>query len=448
MTTLKKLIPKDVLKIIRKLQKHGEAYIVGGACRDMMFDRLNSYEDKKYPIKDWDIVTSLTPEEIKKIYPKSTTCGNSFLVSLVDGFEIATFRTDKEDHAEVAHTLEEDVARRDFTINAMAINPIKGTILDSEKGIEDTDEHILRFVGNPARRIKEDSVRIIRGLRFAAKYNLVIEPNTYLAMQSLKELINEVPGERIRLEIIKAFKSEGSHRFLMLLKELNMLFEVFPTLCSLENIDGGPHHNESVLQHCFNAVKAVDSSKNYLLKLACLYHDIGKNDPMLNDEGENIFYDHHLKGQDCIEFDLGARLHFTNDEVKYVKFMARHHMDSIDSKKSIKKLFTRLTEYDVPLRDFLLLRYADKKGNLKTTNDVNFLYIKNKYKECLTILNTKPPAGVNQLEINGRDVMCYFDLAPGKEIGVMLHYALDGVLSDVVKNEKEALLDYLERGYC
>jgi tRNA nucleotidyltransferase (CCA-adding enzyme) len=260
-------IPKDIEYIIRTLNVNQyEAFIVGGACRDFILG--------KDP-KDFDIATSATPEQIKNLFPSAVTGGNSFCVSFVNAVEVATYRKDRADHAEIANTLEEDVIRRDFTMNALAYSPISCGFEDYVGGLEDLQNRTLRFVGEPERRIIEDPVRILRGIRFASVYNLRIEKETYFEMFRLRHLLKDIPKERILLEVTKAFKSNNTHRFLTLLEEMEMLEYVFPSMVELKNIDGGGYHAETVRSHCFNAVKAIED-KHWLLKLAALYHDVGK----------------------------------------------------------------------------------------------------------------------------------------------------------------------------
>jgi tRNA nucleotidyltransferase/poly(A) polymerase len=410
----------------------------------MIFDKGNSKEDKKYIIKDWDIVTSLQPEEIAKIFgEKTVTCGNDFLVTLVDGIEIATYRKDKADCAEVAHTLQEDVARRDFTINSIAYDPLEEVIIDYNKGVQDILDRKLRFIGDPKKRIEEDPVRLLRGLRFAAKYNLEIESSTYFAMRAMGGLLRNVTGERIQLEIVKAFSCENTYRFLTLLLELKMFNIVFPTLALLEDIHGGIYHAETVLEHCLYAVKAIDEVDNYKLKLACLYHDIGKINFGKHELGHNTFHGHQKSGLDDVEIDLVKRLKFSNDTISYVKFMIARHMDNLDSRKSIRKMFTRIALSPVPLEDFIYLLYADKKANQAHSVSVNFEDFANLHEQCLEILNEQPPIFVTSLAVNGNEVMERFNLKAGVLVGSLLKSAFEKVISEEIKNTKEDIFEYM-----
>ena len=169
--------------IIKKLQRANyEAYFVGGCVRDELMNKTP---------KDWDIVTSATPEKIKEVFGETVTCGNNFLVSIVDGHEVATYRKDKADHADVATSLKEDVLRRDFTINGLA-RTVDGDVIDYVGGVQDIEHRVLRAIGNPIDRFIEDPVRILRGLRFASVMDLGIHYKTQEAMELALPLLDDV----------------------------------------------------------------------------------------------------------------------------------------------------------------------------------------------------------------------------------------------------------------
>ena len=435
-----KLVPKNVKDILNKLYlKHNngyyEAYVVGGAVRDFLLGRDSS---------DFDIATSATPEQIKEIFPKATTGGNAFLVSFVEGVEVATFRKDRSDCAEVAKNLKEDVLRRDFTINALAWFPTElgDGIIDYVGGKKDLQDRILRFVGDPEKRISEDPVRILRGVRFASLYNLSIERETYFEMYRLRFLLKEVPRERIQLEIIKAFKSNNTHRFLTMLEEMEMLEYIFPSAYSLKNIDGGDYHRETVLHHCLNAVKAIED-KDWKLKLAAFMHDYGKRNPIKNDKGFNTFKDHDIKGRIVITSDL-KRLKFSNDIIDYVKNLCTMHMLHIDlsSERAIKKAVTKLYENNVAIKDFIYIRYADSKANSKRKS--TFFSKWRIYRRLMEVINKKPPFSIKDLDIDGIEVMSILSIKPCRLVGDILRDVFEKVQEDLISNEKDAIIKYIK----
>ena len=424
-------LPNKIINILNLLYSGGyEAYVIGGAVRDELMGRTP---------KDYDIVTSASPEEVMNIFPRSEKVGNCFPVVLVGDIEVATYRIDVGEGAEITQSLEEDVIRRDFTINTIASNG--NHFLDHVGGLKDIENRILRFVGDPITRIKQDPLRMLRGIRFAAQYNLEIETETFFAIQECKELFKEIPGERISQEIIKIFKTNHAYKFLEILDQMELLQYVFPNLMRIKGIDGGDYHRETVLNHCFYAVKALDETKNWKLKLAALYHDIGKYKPEINEKGFNVFKDHCRHGSDFIRQDLGDYLKFPTNVVTYVRLMSEYHMDCIDSKRTIKRLYTKLLEHNILLKDFLYLRYADKKGNLKSHTD--FKETREKYKECLEILNEKQPFSVRDLEIDGHDVMQELGIQPGRKIGEILNKLFELVQDEIITNERDVLLIHL-----
>ena len=428
------LIPSNIKEIIETLTENNfPAYIVGGACREFL---LGNYSE----IHDFDIVTKATPQEIKELFPKVTTCGNSFLVSLVNGIEVATTRADKKDGAEQSFSFFTDSERRDFTVNSILYDIKKDYFHNMNNGVDDINSRIIKFIGNPERRILEDPIRMLRCLRFAAQDSLEIDTESYFAIYKNRQLLQDLPGERLRLEVQKAFSTSSTHRFLVLLEELEILPLVFPHL-PLLNINGGKYHNEKVLHHCFNAVKALDKTKKVNLKLAALYHDIGKYRVLYNDKGEIIFKDHCKQGLDYLQDDLANHLKFDNATVSYVRHMANWHMDCIESKRSIRRLLVKLSSANISIKDFLFLRYSDDKGCMK--NYTSFKDTKVVYKEILKIINEKPPFNVKSLDINGNILMNKFNLQPSKKIGELLNKAFEEVTEGNLQNKEEDLLTFI-----
>ena len=429
------------INIINTLKKQGyQAYLVGGCVRDMLLSQ---------EVKDYDITTNATPEQIVKTFGNTVTCGNNFLVSLVDGIEVATYRLDKTDKAIQAKTLEDDLIRRDFTINALVMDT-SNNVLDIVGGKQDLINRTLRFIGNPKKRIIEDPVRIIRGLRFMAKYNLLPEINTHFAMLKNRDLVKNIPFERIKDEIIKAFSNNNAYKFVQLLDEYELLEYIFPSIYNLKGINGGKYHNETVYTHCINALKAIDNNKHsYVLKLACLYHDTGKVQYILNNFGEIIFRGHNKLSETLTYNDL-VRLKFSNSDINTISKLCYMHMFHILDRdritvipKRFKKLIIELNNYNLDLKHWLLIRYSDKRANMLT--DFTFIDILKVYRQMIKILKTKPPFSVKDLEVNGYDVMKY-NLS-GKQIGEALNMLLEKVISGKIENNKEQLLEVLDNVY-
>lgn len=429
------------INIINTLKKHGyQAYLVGGCVRDTL---LGEY------VKDYDITTNATPDNIKEIFGDITVCGNNFLVSIVDNIEVATYRIDLEDKAIKALTLEDDLIRRDFTINALVMDT-SNNVLDIVGGKQDLITRTLKFIGNPKKRIIEDPVRIIRGLRFMAKYNLLPEINTHFAMLKNRDLVKNIPFERIRDEVIKAFNTSSAYKFVQLLDEYELLEYVFPAIYNLKGINGGKYHHETVYTHCINALKAIDDNKHsYVLKLTCLYHDTGKVKHTLNSFGEVIFKGHNKLSETLAYNDL-VRLKFSNNDIHTISKLCYMHMFHILDNdkvtvvpKRFKKLMVELNNYNLDLKHWLLVRYSDKRANMLT--DFTFIDILKVYRQMVKILKTKPPFSVKDLEVNGYDIMNY-NLS-GKQIGEALNMLLEKVISGKIENNRDKLLEVLNNVY-
>lgn len=424
------------LYIIKRLNKYGyQAYLVGGCVRDMLLNKT---------VKDFDITTNATPSEIKAIFGESVTCGNNFLVSIVDGIEVATFRTDLEDKAIKSETLQEDVIRRDFTINGLAMD-INYNIIDHVNGEEDIYNRVLRFIGEPNTRIKEDNARILRGIRFMAVYNLTPSYDTHFALLQNKDLIRNLPKERIQKEVIKAFSTDKAYRFVQLLREYEMLKYVFPSIYNLVGLNGGHHHNETVYTHCLNALKSVDfTSVPYKTKLACLYHDTGKKDTMQITNDRIRFCGHQEESKQHAIQDFTS-LKFSNKDIEYISNLCEIHMFHVlerdgetVNKKRVKKLMVELAKKGLTLKDFAIMRYADNHANMLKVRP--FKSVKNQYKQMLKILKEPTPFSVKNLDITGFDVM-NLGVEQGKKVGEILNILFELVLNQELENKKDILIE-------
>lgn len=424
------------LDIIKKLNKNDyQAYLVGGCVRDMLLNQ---------DVKDFDITTNATPDEIKKIFGETVTCGNTFLVSMVHGIEVATYRTDLENQAVKTETLKEDVLRRDFTINGLAMD-LNDNILDFVGGVNDIKNRILRFIGNPDKRIEEDPVRILRGLRFMARYSLEPDYNTHFAIYKNREMLQTLPKERIQKEVIKAFSAKGAYNFVKLLNEYELLELVFPSVYELQGLKGGKYHNETVYTHCLNALKAVDfDNVPYQLKLACLYHDTGKKQAMTIENDNVRFLNHDIPSYKNAIKDF-TELKFSNSDVEKISNLCKIHMFHIlDDEtneiipKRARKLFAELTALRLTIKEFIVVRYADNHSNMRTVKP--FIDLKHQYKNLIKILNEKPPFSVKNLDINGNDII-KMGVPQSKKVGEILNILFELVINQEIENKKDVLIE-------
>jgi len=430
-------------KIIQRICECGwNAYLCGGAVRDEFLDTEPS---------DYDIVTDALPEELIKIFPDMNvkTFGVSFLVTTVNGIDVATYRSDKNSGqgrfncvTEACETLDEDLARRDFTFNALAVCPYTGEIVDPFNGKKDLENRIVKFVGDPNQRIYEDPLRMIRAARFTALTEGRVDLASFNAIYNNRDMVKDISPERIRIELLKVMKYKTPSIFFDVLHETKILEILFPELDVMYGHTGGQYHIETLDQH-FKITGDNLSRKDPLLRLIGYFHDIGK--PVVYD-GTN-FIDHEKVGADLIE-SVFKRYKFTLKETARAKKLVTFHMRSIDSlisNKAIRKLLRVFSENDVKFKDWLKLKIADKKANLSSDN-----YTREHIKTfALKVHNTSKltESGgfkITDLKVNGNDVMNILGIKPGKCIGLILKHLLSIIVDNPENNNREILIQNIK----
>jgi len=427
-------------KILKILCERGhEAYIVGGFVRDIFIE---------YPSFDIDIVTSASVDEIEDIFTKLNfkvdIVGKSFKVIIVDGIEVAEFRHDLYDEngnvsMKSAKTLIDDLSRRDLTINSIAICP-NGKIFDPFNGLKDIEEKIIRFVGDPYKRIKEDPLRIIRACRFKALIDGRFEENSKRAIKENIYLLQNIPKERFRIEIMKAMKIKKASMFFRTLIEINTLFYIFPSIqsCFEFRYHHGEYHEESIFDHIMMVGDFI-STKFPLLKLSGYLHDIGKIFSYeISEDGKITFKTHEKIGSKIIRKEL-RDLKFSNEEVDYISNIIRIHMRRPTSSRAIRKILINLNEMGIDYRDFIRIFYSDMKG--KTRRTIKIFSLKDVFKRIKEEDEKEPVKKYGDLPINGHNIMEYFNIKEGPLIGEILDIAMEIILDyPELKDDKEKLL--------
>jgi poly(A) polymerase/tRNA nucleotidyltransferase (CCA-adding enzyme) len=431
----------QTMAIISKLKDAGhESYVVGGAVRDALMGK---------PPKDFDIVTSAHPKQIHELFGIPGSVGAKFAVNIVDGHEVATYRIDdaeatsaKETSVSLASSLSEDVRRRDFTVNALAYDPVTKQVFDFVGGIDDAKNKILRFVGDPDKRIKQDPLRMLRAIRFANSKGMDIELESFKALQRNMPLIKKEAPERISAEILKMFESRDLITGLTLMLTTGFFKEVIPELQEGHEVEQNKHHGESILLHNMLAADAI-KKPDPILKLSLLLHDVGKVqtkqfNPEINDYN---FLGHEVVGA-RMAVKIMKRLKFSTGDIERVDNIIRHHMYYFTDEtkdKTIKK-FMALPEF----KNILRARLADRKANL-AKKGIPFSF-KKLVRKIRVIQTTKQPVTVRDLAINGRDLMD-LGLKPGPLFGKFLNNALELVLEQPEQNQKEILLEFAKREF-
>ena len=432
-------LPKNVLFCIEKLEKAGyPTYAVGGCVRDACLG-LKPH--------DYDLCTAATPDTTAAVFSdfplvrageKHGTIG---VVLEGEVIEITTFRTEG-DYLDSRHpqwvafvpTVEQDLARRDFTVNAMAYSPTRG-FADPFGGRDDLHDHILRAVGDPETRLSEDALRILRGVRFAARFALTPEKNTLAAMNTLAPLMENLARERVYDELSKLLLCACAED---LITFAPILAQVIPELQPAIGFDQRSHHHTyDIFTHTAHVTEGLPA--DLTLRWAALLHDIGKVSTFtLDGHGQGHFYGHAEKSAEMANAIL-LRLKAPTALREDAKFLIEKHMTPLTPDK--KLLRRRLSQYgENRLRMLLRLQKADfcAKGVIGDTAD--FAAVEGVLEE---IFSEKACLSIKDLAVNGHDLMTLGYTGPA--IGQALQFLLDGVLDDRLPNEKTALINALKK---
>jgi len=443
----KSKIPFDALVVLNTLKQNDyECYLVGGCVRDLCLG--------KEP-KDFDICTNATPdivlgifEPTHKIIPTGlqhgtvTLIGDSFYNNQIIGLpiEVTTFRNDgyysdnrKPDSVEFGVSIEDDVMRRDFTINGLLYDGEK--IVDLLNGLDDLKQGVIRAVGNGFKRFQEDSLRTMRCIRFSSQLGFEIESKTFVDLKCCNVLIQNISQERIRDELIKILLSDKPSEGIKLLSDSGLLQYILPELKLCVGFDQhNKHHNKNVFNHILKVLESTPAVLN--LRLAALFHDISKPETFSIDEnGQGHFYLHHKVGADKTR-EIMKRLKFDNETIDNVCILVYNHMSRYPKLRegSVKKLLRRLGEHNID--DLIDLMIADIIGSKPPYDFESVVLLKNELKR---IIETKEPIAVNQLAINGHDLI-ELGIKPGKRMGEILNELLQLVMDKPEMNTKDQLL--------
>jgi putative nucleotidyltransferase with HDIG domain len=425
------------IDLVRTLQKANyTAYFAGGCVRDMLLGL--------HP-KDFDIVTDATPDELEAIFEHTIPVGKKFGVIMViqDGhhFEIATFRSDagysdgRRPDAVVFTNAEEDAKRRDFTINGMFYDPVTEEVHDFVGGQKDLDAHLIRFIGDPEKRIEEDHLRLLRAVRFKNQFDFQYDPDTYDAIKKYAPLIKErVSAERIRDEFCKMLmdKSKPSMAF----EDMSHLGILQLILPELERLRGCAqpfeyHHEGDVWTHTMNAIDSLAPETPLIARLATLFHDIGKPDTY--SLKERIRFDSHASIGSKLAAKIMRRLNFSREQVDAVTWCIEHHMmmaSFLDMNDG--RLMHWL--HHPQMKNLLALMKADAEGTTPTD-----LSLYNKIEKLHRVKLKKHPAPPKPL-LSGEEIMEIAGLKPGARVGELkaqlLELQIDGKIKTRAKAEK------------
>lgn len=461
------VIPGYIIELLQKLDKKGfEAYIVGGCVRDFLLGREP---------QDWDLTTNALPEEILAIFPNAKYENNFGTVllplrketnsegkgELMDVIEITTYRSEQgysdrrhPDEVLFEKEIDKDLERRDFTINALALRLAKEKeelkahrelitidnqiyeLVDLFRGRRDLKDKIIRAVGEPSERFKEDALRMIRAIRFSSQLGFAIEEKTQRAIVKLAGAIKFVSKERIRDELVKIIKSDLPAQGVNLLHETKLLQYIIPELEDGVAMEQNHHHIYKVYEHNLNTLKFCPSS-DWRVRLAALFHDIGKPKTRKFIDGAATFYNHEYAGAKQVE-RIMKRLKFSTEDYLKVTNLVRNHMFYYNvgevTAASVRRLIVKVGKEN--LQDLIDLRVGDRLGS----GTPKAMPYKLRHLQYMLEKVQNDPVSVKMLAVNGNDLMTELSLEPGPKIGAILDVLLAEVLEDPVLNTKEYLL--------
>lgn len=450
--SIKSAIPNEITTTIKTLEKANfQAYLVGGSVRDLLMGKTP---------KDWDITTNAKPEQIQGLFPKTVyenTFGTVVVINesakdeTLKNIEITPYRLESSysdyrhpDQVKFSDKLEDDLKRRDFTINAIAMSFSNGAIkdiIDLYGGFRDIKDKTIRSVGEASYRFKEDALRMIRAIRLSVELNFNIEKKTFDAMKQNSELIREISLERIRDEFIKIIMSTDPKRGLELMRDANLLFHVTPELDKTVGISQNQAHKYDVWEHLLRSLQcAADKNFSLEIRLAALFHDISKpkNKGFSRETGQITFYGHEISGS-RETYKILERMKFSREMIQKVTKLVRWHMffsdTQIISHSAVRRMIVNVGKDGI--WDLMNLRICDRVGTGRPKENP---YRLRKYKAMIEE-TLKDPVSLAMLKIGGDRIMKICNIKPGHKVGYILHALFSEVLNDPKLNTYE----YLEK---
>ena len=433
-------LPAPVIAVLSDLAAAGhEAALVGGCVRDLV---------RRVEPGDWDVATSAPPEAVAALFPDSTWVNPYGTVTVRSGpmtVEVTTYRTeagyrDARHPSEVrwGTRLEDDLGRRDFTINAVAWVPDdlaagRGHLVDPYGGRADLEAGVLRAVGDPAERFTEDALRLLRAVRFATTLGLTMDPATGAAVEKLAPAAERLSGERVRDELLRLLGAEEPSRGFSLMERLGLLGVVVPELAALRGVEQGKVLGGDALDHSLRTVDALPVG-DPIVRLAGLLHDVGK----ASTAAGGHFIGHESVGAELVERRLRA-LAFPRGEIDRITHLVRHHLIlyTPDWTDAAVRRFLRRVGDGQPLDDLLALRRADTAASVGPELRDRAA---DELERRLAALRGAAVLAVRELAVDGDDLIAELGMAPGPEIGRILDEMLQAVLDDPARNQRDTLL--------
>ena len=442
-SSIQKHIPQAVLEICTTLRAHDyQAYIVGGAVRDSLQGQAPG---------DWDVATDALPTQVLSLFPKTIPTGIKYgtitVIKEALRVEVTTFRSEgiyldgrRPEEVSFSKSIEEDLERRDFTVNAIAYEPETQQFIDPHGGRRDIRRRLLRTVGEPQERFREDALRMLRFFRFLATLEFRPHQRTIAAIEPA--LIRNISPERIRDELSKLLLAPSPGHILLLMHRTGLLQEIIPELTRGQGITQGSFHRFDVLDH---SLQALDNSLPRLdLRWAALLHDVAKPVTRMEDASGIHFYGHDIEGGKLARVIL-TRLRYSKQFTDKVALLVRWHMFPVHAHSTDKALrrFIRKVGKDHVL-DLMEVRRSDIIALGKQTTYAGWAHWQTLRNRLAEIIDSDAALSVSDLAIGGREVMDILDIAPGPQIGIALEWLLEKVLDDPSLNQGAELTALLE----
>jgi tRNA nucleotidyltransferase (CCA-adding enzyme) len=436
-------VPRDVFGIVQKLRDAGYAsWIVGGCVRDSMLGR---------DVADWDVATEAPPERLMKIFPRAIPTGLQHgTVTLVLGghhYEVTTLRGEttysdgrRPDAVHFVREITADLARRDFTVNAIAVDPANGHVVDPFGGAADLAAKVLRAVGDPRQRFSEDGLRVLRAARFCATLDFELDPGTFAAIEPTLDTFRKVSAERVRDEWVKTMKARRPSRAFGVMKDSGILAVSCPELLEGVGMEQNKWHAFDVWGHAMACMDAC--AGDAVLRIAALLHDVGKpRSRAFSDKTKDYtFYDHDRIGAEIAE-PICQRLRFSNDERQRIVALVRHHLFHYDawSDAAVRRWIRRVGKERI--EDLFLLNEADLRGKADVVEDAVFTNLTLMKAHAAKVIEEGAALSTRDLAIDGHVLMKELGLKPGRIIGEVLEKLLEEVIADPEGNTRERLLE-------
>lgn len=443
-------IPKHVLELCQQLADHGfRGWLVGGSVRDALATQLGHRPTKP---GDWDVATSATPEQVQGIFrrviPTGIAHGTVTVLLRNEKIEVTTLRGESDysdgrhpDKVTFVDDIAADLARRDFTVNAIAFDPLAGKVIDPFGGLRDLRARTLRAVGEPALRFGEDGLRVLRAARFAATLEFEIEPETLSAIRPSLGSYRKVSPERIRDEWQKALTASKPSRAFQIMLDHGMLEITTVELQKMSGCTQNRHHAYDVWTHTMHVLDGTPENPPEL-RLAALLHDVGKPPTRATHPatGDFTFY-HHERAGATIADDILRRLRFPVETCKRVSELVQHHLVVYDPSWSDTAMRRWLKRVSVELwRDVVTLAHADVRAKGREVDD-EILRLEQLTQHAERIIAEGAALSIRDLALNGGELMTALGITPGPLVGRLLRQLLEDVLERPEYNQRERLLE-------